>query len=256
MVKQKFGTDTLLIIPCCAKKEKNGNHIRCDVDPLQEFISPQAYSVMLAARTNVLKKLKDDAGFVTKKYQKNDSIQKGADLGGSNSYGFYLTALERYDGTLYSIPGLKQTVKKVVSSCNNFPKIIILSALYGPLHPFSQVQDYNLEMKYTVKEWQPAFQTFLADYVSQNGINQIVSYLGSTTAYFRVVKQAVLALNKDWDVEGIQYHVENGNTRRTPLQHGLRLLEDLDAQRSEGCQRSVGIIENVFRPRHHCRIGG
>lgn len=97
------------------------------------------------------------------------------------------------------------------------------------------------------RAWNSAFPPFLEDYVRRNSIRQIILYVGSATTYFKVAKKAVRSLlDKGLITRGIQYHVENGSTPTTPLQHGLRLLDDLDTQRSEGFARSVGIIENIL----------
>lgn len=247
MTNPKFGADTLLIIPCCAAKTPGGSHLQGGADPLSEFVSPQAYSAMLGARASVLKMVKGDARYLSEKYQKNGSIQEGADLDGTNPAGLYSMALSRYTGKLYSVPGFKQTVEKLIRSADS-PKIIILSALYGPLHPFSEIQDYNLMMgDAPARAWNSAFPPFLEDYVRRNGIRQIILYVGSATTYFKVAKKAVRSLlDKGVIARGIQYHVENGSTPTTPLQHGLRLLDDLEPQRSEGFARSVGIVENIL----------
>lgn len=247
MMNIKFGADTLLIIPCCAAKSAGGSSIHSSIDPLSEFVSAQTYSAMLTARASVLKAVKSDAKFLTNRYQKNVSIQEGRDIGGSSTAGLYSSALRRYTGKFYSVPEFKQTVEKMIGA-GDAPQLIILSALYGPLHPLSQIQDYNLMMSDTpARAWSSAFPPFLEDYVRRNGINQVVLYVGSATAYFKIAKKAVRALlDKGLIRRGIQYHVENGSTPTTPRQHGLRLLDDLDTQRSEGFARSAGIVENIL----------
>lgn len=244
---RKIGSDTLLIIPCCAAKASGGQGLEDYSDPLAQAVSGQAYSAMLSARASVLRSVKLTPKFLIDKYKKNGSIHEGPDLGGESGSGRYTTALSRYVGTLYSVDGFKSSVEKMITS-EHAPQIMILSALYGPLHPLSLIQDYNLMMSDApARAWATAFPPFLEEYVQRNAITQIVLYVGTSTAYFKIAKKAVASLSsKGLITRAVQYHVENGSTRTTPLQHGLRLLDDLNGEGSLGSTRSTGIIENIL----------
>ena len=142
---------------------------------------------------------------------------------------------------------MKPAVEDMLSQADG-PKMLILSALYGPLHPHSPIQDYNLMMSDSpARLWASAFTPFLEAYVRQNRIRKVVMYVGSGTRYYAVAKKAVANLReKRLITQGLQYHVTDGSTPTTPFQHGLRLLDDLDPRPLEGFPRSVGIVENIL----------
>jgi hypothetical protein len=246
-MSQAYGAETLLIIPCCAAKAPGGQKVENYLDPLALSVSEKSYSAMLAARASVLKSLKADGRFTSDKYQKNLAIQDGPDVGGMDANGLYAPVLSRYVGTLYSVDGVKTVMQKTLSSKDS-PRIMILSALYGPLNPHSGIQDYNLMMSDApARIWSTAFPPFLEDYVRNNGVEQIVLYVGTATAYFKIAKKSVaLVSGKGLIQRAVQYHVENGSTRTTPMQHGLRLLDDLDGADSQAPKRSRGIVENIL----------
>lgn len=243
----ELGPDTLLIIPCCASKSSGGLPLGDTADPLKDMVPEGAYASMLRTRAGVLAAVMASPKYLDEKYAKNRFIAEGRDVGGQSGEGLYSGALSRYQGRLYSVPNMKPAVQRMLSQGEG-PKMLILSALYGPLHPYTPIQDYNLMMQDApARAWAAAFPPFLEAYVRQNGIKKIVMYVGSGTRYFAVAKKAVKdLLDKGLLSQGIQYHVSGGNTPTTPLQHGLRILDDLDPRPSEGYPRSVGIVENIL----------
>jgi hypothetical protein len=246
-MSKALGPETLCIIPCCAAKKRGGQTIEVHADPLAQSVSGKCYEELLAARSSVLLSLKTDSRFLMDKDHKNNSIQEGRDVGGKNLLGLYAPAIERYDGTMYSVDGFKSSVERAIS-CKYGPRIMILSALYGPLHPRSQIQDYNLKMSDApARAWSNAFPPFLEEFARRNGLAKILLYVGTSTAYFKIAKKAVAALKEKGLIsQAVQYHVENGNTRTTPLQHGLRLIDDLDKDGASESKRSTGIVENIL----------
>jgi len=80
----------------------------------------------------------------------------------------YLPAIDRYNGYLYTAKENFSDIIKNGLDNPDKPRIIILSALYGPLHPVSIIQDYELKMsdKYACKTWKEHFPDFLSDYYS------------------------------------------------------------------------------------------
>ena len=146
-------------------------------------------------------------------------MESGADFGGHSTLGRYLPTVDRYEGTLYAN----------VPASGDMPwfqddrHVLILSALYGPLHPLSNIQDYNLKMsdRSVYKVWKKYFPCFLQDYVSVNEIHSIYLFFGTTTHYLKVARCAVKPLLARKQIaEAIQYHVINGSTRLTPQCHG------------------------------------
>lgn len=243
----ELAADTLLIIPCCASKATGGRPMSPTVDPLKEMVPEGEYASILRARAGVLAAVRSNPKYGEDKYAKNRFIIDGPDVNGDSGAGLYANALSRYEGRLYSVPKMKPAVEEMLAQANG-PKMLILSALYGPLHPHSPIQDYNLMMSDSpARLWATAFTPFLDAYVRQNRIRNVVMYVGSGTRYYAVAKKAVANLRaKRLIAEAVQYHVTDGSTPTTPLQHGLRLLDDLDPRPSEGFPRSVGIVENIL----------
>lgn len=247
-MNQKMGADTLLVIPCCAAKSSGGQAIGEDLDALRKLVSPECYSKMREARAEVLRGLKADTKYSVGKYSKNSTILDGSDLGGDSTSGKYLPAIDRYIGTLYSVPGLECAIKNAIGS-EGLPQIIILSALYGPLHPLSRIQDYNLMMSDAPARitWSHYFPSFLEEYVKKNGVTKIYLYLGTSTVYYKIAKQAVCQLSDGLITRAVQYHVAKGSTRNTPLQHGRRLRSDLGGIGDTESLLSEEIRENILR---------
>ena len=105
--------------------------------------------------------------------------------------------------------------------------VLILSALYGPLHPKSSIQNYNLKMSDSpaYKTWKKRFAPFLRCYVLSNGIREIYFFLGKSTHYLKVAEPAAKSLLEENLIDkAIQYCVVKGNSRKTPTTHG-KLLE-------------------------------
>ncbi len=242
---REIGNDTLMLIPCCASKSSGGRSIAQHVDPLSKMVSSDSYLRILAARQKALRETQKTPKFMAEKYAKNARILEGPDLGGSSVSGRYTPALDRYTGTLYSVPKFKASVEEAISA-EGAPQILILSALYGPLHPRSEIQDYNLQMSDApAKVWTDSFPPFLEDYVRRNGVKKICLYVGTATFYFKVAKRASEhLLAKGLITQAVQYHVVEGSTRNTPLQHGSKLLSDLARQKGQGASAWPGIQEN------------
>lgn len=243
----EVGDDTLLIIPCCAKKSPGGATGTPYTDPLRDFVSQKAYERMLGARREALRVVRSEPKFMSDKYLKNRAIVEGAEFDETNGSGKYLSALGRYVGTLYSVDGLRSAVEATVAAQDR-PRIMILSALYGPLHPHTKIQDYNLKMDDApARVWSDEFSPFLQEYVKRNGIAEISLYLGTKTKYFSVALNAIAALKaKGLLRRAVQYHVVNGGTRPTPLAHGQRLLGDLGGTRNPKVYDSSEVQESLL----------
>lgn len=222
-----FDRSTLLIIPCCAAKLAGGRVADIVEDPLRTMVSTEAYAEALRARAGVLGSVRTAHKFTSDKYAKNLSIVDGADFGASQS-ALAMPALDRYEGSLYRAKGLKEAMRRAVSS-DDGPRVLILSALYGPLHPLSPIQDYNLMMSDApAKPWSVAFPRFLADYVERNSIRRAALYVGTSTAYFKIARKAIAPLLAGARLErAVQYHVVDGGTRETPTRHGALLAAHL-----------------------------
>ena len=215
----------LFLIPCCSTKNRDGHSPPPATEPLRTLVSKDVYFDILKARKQVLSGIRRNKKHMStlenRKNELNGRLRPGPDFGGKRASGLYLPAAERYAGTLYSnAPSLSSRDDPDIP-------ILILSGLYGPLHPMSHIQDYNLQMgdgpAYGV--WKKFFPRFLRDYVSSNGIREIHLFFGSSTHYLKVAEAAVKSLSKEKLVKAaVQYHVTDGNQRQTPKTHG-KLLE-------------------------------
>ena len=213
----------LLLIPCCARKQPKGHVPAATPEPLSNLVSHSVYSDILEARRDVLSYISRCEKYLSGKYIKNRGVRPGPDFGGRYTSGRYLSAIERYKGTLYqSVPAtLVGEGNPSQNQCNRH--VLILSALYGPLHPGSDIQDYNLKMSDlpAYKIWKAAFPTFLRNYVTSNEIQSIYLFLGTTTHYLKIARLAVKPLLDDHLItEALQYHVIDGNSNKTPKLHG------------------------------------
>lgn len=238
--------DDLFVIPCCSTKIPGGKQLEHYSDDLQKSVSPKAYKNLLSARSDVLHSLREDSRYLAGKYLKNTKIQDGPEFGTARSKGQYLPAIERYTGTLYSQPlGFVESVRKYLGDPSK-PKVLILSALYGPLDPFCPIQDYNLKMtdRPAYKTWKKHFSIFLEDYVRKHGTKRIRLYLGGSTGYFRVAKAAVQHLkDKQLIDRAIQYDVKDGSTYLTPYTHGRLVHSHLEGRKDIDLERNVTPIE-------------
>lgn len=238
---------TLILIPCCAAKAAGGRLAPPPPDPLASTLSDTIYAQLCVARRTALTLLRGKASLLTGKFAKNGLLQEGRDFGGHVTAGRYLSALERYTGNLYSVPGLRSAVYKCIEA-PKAPRVMILSALYGPLHPLSPIQDYNLLMgDEPSRVWRSAFLPVLDSYIRLHGIRSVVLLLGSATPYFRVASAAVTTLLRHSVIdEAMQYHVHDGNSRTTPLEHGRILHELLCGQQPTSarieCRRIDAIV--------------
>lgn len=215
--KKTFDTElnpnTLLIIPCCKTKISGGNPLPKNYkDPLLEFISTSLYQDIQLAREeleNSEKAIKDKS--------------------------YFSPAIERYNGNLYrAIPNFASEIENKTNG-ENQPKLIILSALYGPLHPLSLINDYELRMqKNSSQIWCKIFPSFLKEYVCTNKISSIKIYCGKSTDYNKVLLNAIKSLRENDKFDNvIRYDVVGGNSFFTPQHHGLQLSLDLNIIKSK-----------------------
>ena len=247
MMDVHIGADSLLILPCCAEKQPAGRIVDTYTDPLSPLMPANTYSELMSARRGVLAGIQGEPRFLTNKYTKNRLIREGPDFGYEGVLPQYLTAVERYCGNLYSVdPAFPQTLQKVLQA-EDAPQILILSALYGPLHPFSLIQDYNLKMsdRPAIDIWRKSFAVFLKAYIAQNKVQSIRLYLGRTTHYLKVAKAAIAPLIAS-GLDACFYDVENGNSRETPLNHGKRFLSDLGCLKNAVYSRTIVQDYRIF----------
>lgn len=227
---QQIGSDTLMIFPCCAEKRPGGVYIENNSRPLQQWLPNASYQQLLTARAQLLNELLTDHKYVSGKYTKNKSLHFGPDFGRDDQQGLYITSIDRYNGTFYKTAN--KEIKSAITSTTQ-PHLLILSALYGLLHPADPIQDYNLQMgdKPAKTIWNKYLSAILKDYIKANNIHKVYLYLGSSTSYFKLAQHTLIPLVKDGTLsEANLYEVQNGSTYYTPHTHGLLLASHLTGQ--------------------------
>jgi len=237
----KLRSNTLFIIPCSGKKNSTKKTSGKYDDPLRKFVSPEIYRNILPSREYILRKIQK---YSSNKQSKNKNIKLGPDFGSNDLSGKYLPAIDRYNGFLYTAKeNLSDIIKNDIDNPDK-PRIIILSALYGPLHPLSMIQDYELKMsdKYACKTWKEHFPDFLSDYTQHNNIKRIHLYLGSSTAYYKIAKKAIQPLKKEGLLnQAVQFEVEDGNSYHTPANHGHLVTAHLQNKSVSGLTKNITI---------------
>ena len=237
----KINQNTLIILPCCANKRRGGAKWNNSLHGgLSSVLSEPVFHNVLHARKEVLELVQKDERYLSKNYQKNQGIISGPDFGENNFDGLYLPAIERYKGSLYSANlDFRRVIAERISGSRP-PIIVILSALYGPLHPFDLIQDYNLKMSDSpaIRTWSRHFPVFIEEYVSKFGVKEILLYLGGSTAYMKVAKKAIEPLKNTLD-SVLHFDVEKGNAYHTPHNHGLLIAEHLGSTTTATYTRPV-----------------
>lgn len=188
-------SDTLLLFPCCARKRPGGREWDENGIKLQKHIGKTAFNKLCSVRENLLQEVQNPSRNKTDAYTKNIGITFGPDFGGDDREGRYLPAVDRYTGTLYSANPLAQAVKSRYANKGG-PQMLIVSSLYGPVHPLEFIQDHELRIsdREARKFWIRYFPEFLKEYVELNSIKQIKMYFGKSTPYFDLAYKSVAPL--------------------------------------------------------------
>jgi len=247
-LKLEVSGSTLFIIPCCKTKKHGGQTLCSFYDPLGESVCSTTYGSITSARAELLNTVRKNSKYMSgEEYSINEDIRDGPDFGLHGLSGKYLSAICRYKGKLYkAVTNFSEIIKANLTTANK-PKILILSALYGPLHPLSMIQDYNLKMSdsQAYQTWTKYFALFLKDYAQKNKISSIHLYLGSTTHYFKVAERAIIPLLEGKLInQAIQFEVKNGDSCHTPTNHGLLVSAHLGIVSNPKFTRAI--IANVL----------
>ena len=221
---REIGEDALLLIPCCKSKSSGGGIYRghCE-DPLVKHVPIRAIEDVWKARAEVGSQLVKASQSKAANNPAEENLCFGPDFGSSGQDGHYLPAITRYKGTLYRVPGFARAVEKGANVAGK-PKLLILSALYGPVHPFRPIQNYELQISapFARKVWRKSFAVFLQEFIKANGIRYVHLFFRTTTEYFTVGRMAVAPMLKNGALtSATQYRVVAGSTVRTPKNHGM-----------------------------------
>jgi len=229
----KVDKNTLIMWPCCKIKQVGGIRWQAtNAFDLSACLSSAIYARLLGTRQQALRHIQAKPGqyLNNSSYHKNRQIVLGPDFGGSESGGAYLPSINRYGGHLYQCtPHFAKAVAERLKD-TNAPKVLILSALYGPMHPLELIQDYNLIMSDAPAKinWFEHLPAIMEDFVCRNGIRQVLLYMGRTTAYLQAACKAFSPLLAQGQLDNVIYfNVVNGTSRKTPTTHGKLIYNHL-----------------------------
>ena len=193
----------LYIIPCCAKKKKDGVFMIAPEGQIPAGIAPNLRERLYETRLTIAQ-------------------NQGVNLNGSEftpdapQAASYLHAYDRYNGHLYKVPGVNALLQQ------NQPLITIMSALYGLLSPHDYIQNYDLEMTKVEHSWIKLLPEIIDDFAARNKIDIIVGLFGRTTAYTCVFQ--ALSARPIGNCPAFSVHTKGGGTVRILRGLGHALL--------------------------------
>ncbi len=240
----RFAADTLMLFPCCARKKSGGSSWNGSTPSIAGEIANDTHKRLLTAQNELLTTVKTKTSFTSGEYAKNKDIASGPDFGGE-TVGRYMPAVDRYTGTLYTAD--KNLAAHIRKACHdpNGPRLLIVSALYGLLHPLELIQDYNLQMSDSPAKsiWTRNLPGILKDYIERNAIKRVVMYFGGSTPYLTIARNTVEPLYEKGTIEQmLRYDIKGGSTYHTPHNHGLLLSQDLTRQNPGGFTKQYSLI--------------
>jgi hypothetical protein len=213
----------LILIPCSAEKLPGGQPFASKhVSGLARFVHRAEYDHLMAKRASLLREISSSPRWQVGKYGKNRELVSGPDLGGRELGGLYHRTADRYSGNLYRAAGGLPVAEESASS----QAVLILSALYGLLHPVDLIQDYNLQMSDSPahRTWKQGLPRVLLHYIECNGVTEMFLLLGRSTSYMKVVMKA-LPMIRVATKEIVHFDVVAGSSVVTPRTHGQVLAE-------------------------------
>jgi len=223
----------LILIPCCADKEDGGEGRSIVRSSLQAHLGKPQWDDLLEARRSVLAAIRSESRWTTGKYVKNRELKCGRDFGGSESGARYLPATQRYTGTLYKeAPTLADNASNEESKRST---VLVVSALYGLLHPDDEIQNYNLQMSESpaYRTWKQTLPETLLNFVTRNAVSEMFLLFGPSTAYLKVVMKALSPDLKRVVPRIVHFDVQSGSSYKTPQRHGQVLNYLLSGKRGQ-----------------------
>jgi hypothetical protein len=164
------GKRVMYIIPCCSRKNSNGNIVVAPAGQVPGLIGPDLVANLYVARADAYAQLA--VPHVVNQY--------GSEFGANEpEKANYLHAYDRYNGHLYSVNNVHALLQNPSKDIN----IVIMSALYGLVTPSDLIQDYDLVMSKTRKIWAKVLPSIIEEYANAMNIDIVVGLFGRTTAY-------------------------------------------------------------------------
>jgi len=116
-----------------------------------------------------------------------------------------VTSLSLYQGSFYSVPGLKDEIYNQIRSGKL--DFLIMSAGYGFVHPFQKIHYYDLKMKGDVTRWwrQNDLHKILEEYVINQKIKRVYGFFSKTGDYKKIFEDVNWRSLKNVEKAGYYY---------------------------------------------------
>jgi cytoplasmic iron level regulating protein YaaA (DUF328/UPF0246 family) len=184
----------ILIIDSFHKTRENQNSLYIPSNSMfNANISDSMKKILIKNRRKIFHHLKQDEilwpGCEKEIKIINKDLKFGKDFFGNDETAVYLPALERYYGDFYD--GLGNERKDIIKKSPHH--LLILSALYGLLRPFEDIQDYACQfgdknLAYDVWTSNHEISKIFADYIINNNISLIFDFTTcSVVAYHECI---------------------------------------------------------------------
>lgn len=189
-LQRKQKSNILIMTACSFNKVRELDAKYNAENSIASILVPSLADKLLKTRLEIFELIKTSSsiewqGVPLNKLEFNKNLVLGPDLGGDDSGGKYLPAIERYQGRFFLALGDDGKLS-LMDSAHHF---LILSGLYGILIPLESIQLYScpLRSEIAVKWKQKDLLTeILISYIKDNGICRIFDLTG-IDAYRKLV---------------------------------------------------------------------
>ncbi len=136
----------------------------------------------------------------------------------------YMWAINRYHGRIYTCHD--DFKKRVTAKVKDDHKMLIMSGLYGLLHPFDLIQDYDIEMRPVAKRWINTLSEIFPQYLKSCGdISAIIGFFGFAVPERRVfIEMCHEAVNQSFKGKIIRIFTQKGHGMGYQLDQAGKLI--------------------------------
>ena len=195
--------NTLIVVQCCKKKGD------IDLIPYEKFDMeekiPQTISIL------------------------HEAINKFSQEGFIDTSSKPITALSRYHGHFYTVPGLKNRIYDEIK--NGSTQFLIMSAGYGLVHPFQKIHRYELKMSGSITRYwlNIGLQNVLEEFIENGKYTRVYGFFSKTAGYKKIFNAVNWSRLKNVEEAGYFYLDEiRGASKilKTLAKLMLKLLDD------------------------------
>jgi cytoplasmic iron level regulating protein YaaA (DUF328/UPF0246 family) len=157
---------------------------------------------------------------------KNGAIINGPDFGNVNRAPgkIYMKAVDRYDGLIYNSD--HRFKEMIAEKCGDGHKMLIISGLYGLLHPFDLIQNYEFKMSSATKRWKKALSKIFPQYLQSCGkFSAVIGFFPKTAPERRVfIDMCHTAMNQGFKGKMIRIFTQKGYGQAKQLNQAGKLI--------------------------------